>query len=173
MKSLQWKVPLAVLLLTGLLLPFLKGAIDAAELKIAAAKKRLVFSEDLSQNYQYYADSQNELKAKGVTLWGSGEIGDFLAELEKVSKEAKIPILNTKPYGVGEMGNRDSIGVQLEITGSTTGIVKFIYEVLNLPGLIAVEKLNLREEGTQEGELLAQVVISRAVYNRKGSGFVL
>ena len=173
MKNLQWRLPVAAVVAAAILLPYLKGAIDSTEHKIEAAKKRLVFAADLSQNYHYYAASKNELKAKGMTLWGSSEIGDFLAELEKISTATQIPILNTKPYARGEKANRDSIGAELEIAGTMTGIVKFIYEVLNLPGLIAVEKLNLAEGNSEEGELLAQAAVSRAVYNQKGNNIVL
>jgi len=173
MKKLQWKLPLAALIGAAVLLPYLKNTIDATSAKIEVAKKRLAFSSDLNQNYNYYVNSQNELKAKGITLWGSSEIGDFLTELEKISTQTQIPILNTKPYAQGEMSNRDSIGAELEITGNMAGIVKFIHEVLNLPGLIAVEELNLVEENAEEGALSAQLVISRAVYNQKGNNLIL
>lgn len=173
MKALQWKRATVVLIAVAALLPYVKNAIDATERRMEVSKRRLVFSTDLSQNYDYYVASQNELKAKGMTLWGSSEVGDFLAELEKISTKTQIPILNTKPYKAGEMANPDSIGAELEIAGTMTGIVKFMHEALNLPGLIAVEGLNLVEDNTEEGGLSAQLVVSRAIYNQKGNNLAL
>lgn len=161
MKSLNWKTPLLVILIFGVLFPKIKGSTESASEEIQRAKRKLVEAQDLVRHRQDYEKWREELEARGESVWGSSEIGDFLAELEAVSKKTGVSILNLKPYTFERSPSKNSIGAALEIEEEMKSVGKFLYEILRLPGAIAIERLSISEPIGASHRLSVELVVSR------------
>jgi len=161
MKRVQWQVAAAVLALTLLFLPQFKNRTGEVDRQIRIAKRKLSVYQDLIKHRDDYERLQKELEAKGESLWGSFEPGDFVAELQQISDETQVPIRGIQPLAAGEGPARDSIGAQLEVEGDMRSIGQFIYSALELPGFVRIEKISLAEPRGESGGLAASILISR------------
>lgn len=160
--AVDWKVPLLVVLLFGVLFPPMQKHIQKINLKLEEAKIKLLVHQDLLAHRDDYLLLQKEMELKGEGFWGSRHVGDFLAELEKVAKEAGTPLLRLEPART----QGESIMVQLQVDGTMNAIGKLIYQSLRLPGLVSLEGLSL-SEGSTSDILQADILISRRTVGEK------
>ncbi len=159
--KIDWRASWIVPLLFVLLFPWLRKSTEAVNTDIEAAKKKLWISRDWIEHRDDYILWQKELEAKGNVLGGSCEVGDFLNELEAVSKQAKVPIQSIKPRSAAAAGPKDSVGAELYLEGDMISLGRFIYQALNLPGMIVVEKLDFSGTDRSGSPLSANLFISR------------
>ena len=164
MKIKMWQLTLALAILFLILFPRLHTASRGADAQIEKAKSELLFVQGLKANRHRYEDLQRDLEKRGEILLGSSEIGDFLSELETVSKNTGVPISNSQPhhFGEGDSGAQNAIGAELEIEGAMTSLMRFVYETLRLPGVVTVERLSLSPNRNNIA-LISQVLVSRKV----------
>ena len=171
MRGIDWKTPLATLILCLLLVPQFQNRTHAVNQRIEAAQKRLLLSKDLISRRDDYILMRKELEVRGESLWTGGEAGDLLSELQAISKEQNLPIMNMRNATAKSAEGEDLIAVELELQGSMAAVGGFIYRALRLPGIVTLEKLSL-SEGHDAGGVQAQFLISRKTIGPKSGNLV-
>ena len=161
MTRLDWKIPAIALGLFILVFPTIREETEKADVQIKIVKARWAALQDLMEHREQYQHWQKEIAEKGESLWGSTEIGDFVAELQSVSGAAGVPLLYLRPRAQEGAGEIAAMDAEIGIEGNMSALGKFLYEVLRLPGLMTIEKLVLSEADRAQGTLSAQLLISR------------
>lgn len=161
--SIDWKIPAVALIVFAVLFPRIQDQTASVNLRLEEAKKKLLVQQDLLDHREDYLLIQKEWEMKGENLWGSFQPGDFMGELEAVSKQTDVPIVRMEPLAPNP---ESPLALQLQIESSMNAIGKFLYQALRLPGRVSVDQLILREASTP-GVLQADILISRKTAEQK------
>ena len=161
MRRLNWKLLLGCVILFVAVFPRIQGNAETLQGRIRLRKSELAMAEHLIRHRDEYERWRREMEEKGASLWGSPNPADLLAELQQVSAETGVPILDIQPQAGGGQDSNRQIRAEFEIEGEMIALGKFIYHALRLPGMMAVEKLSLSDSGRGNGQLTAEIMVSR------------
>lgn len=153
------RIAIFSVVIAGLLLPMLKRSSDEKFSRVRAAKKEWAFLEYLKVHAGDLSQREAEIQ-KGGALAG-GDINEWIPELETLSKKNRLEIIKMMPSPASREEKEKSLQVEIELQGDMDSLGRFMFEVLELPGLVTIEKLVLREVDPAARVISAQLLLSR------------
>jgi len=122
--------------------------------------KGLRLDRQRDQVLKSYKDYERYLKIKG-----SDEeiISEFLREIEKLSRESAISILNIKPQSTNKRKHYKEYTIEISIEASMRDFISFLYNLNNSNLLLKVEKLILTLKDEKTDILKISVLVSGIV----------
>ena len=121
--------------------------------KLDALQRVLAQSAQVEQAYQQFAPYLNGAD-------GDSAPGAFFSELESVARNANVT-LNLKPRPAKTEGRISRLEVELDLEGSQPDLLAFLDSLLQMPRLIAIDRLRLSTTPSREGILRANLVLHK------------
>lgn len=127
--------------------------VDTQLEKLEAVNRLLSQEPSISRRHQALA---SHLPAEG----GEQAEGSLLHELEELSSRSNLK-LNMKPHQARAGERVSRLEVELDVEGSQDKLLAFLDSLLNMPRLVAIERLRISSIPTKEQQLRATVLVQQ------------
>ena len=117
--------------------------------KLEAIHRVLSQADAVDQVYQQYAPYLD-----------TADGGTFFSELESVARTASVT-MNLKPRPVKTDGRVSRLEVELDVEGPQANLLAFLDSVLQMPKLVAIDRLRLSTTPAKEGVLRANLILRK------------
>lgn len=161
----DWKVPFILAGLFFLISPTITKRTDHLDAAIEQQKAQLAVIKEVNQHQSEYQKIKSEMESKGESSWGSREVSDFLAELQNVSSKTQTSLIYLRPAAESGPPEEKKISAEVSLESDMKTVAKFLYEALELPGLMSIDRLTLSGEDVP-GRVSAQIYLSRKFPSR-------
>ena len=121
--------------------------------KLDALYRVLSQADDVDQIYQQYApylDGADGEPAHGI----------FFSELESLARASGVT-MNLKPRPGKTEGRVSRLEVELDVEGPQASLLAFLDSILQMPRLVAIDRLRLSTTPAKEGVLRANLVLRK------------
>ena len=127
--------------------------VDTQLEKLEAVNRLLAQEPSVLRRHQALA---SHLPAEG----GEQAEGSLLHELEALSSHSNLK-LNLKPHQARAGDRVSRLEVELDVEGSQEKLLGFLDALLNMPRLVAIERLRISSIPTKEQQLRATVLVQQ------------
>lgn len=130
----------------------MRQQVETQSEKLEALRRVLLQGDEVDRAYQQYAPYLDGTDGEAQ--------GMFFSELESVARTASVT-LNMKPRPAKTEGRVSRLEIELDVEGPQENLLAFLDALLQMPKLVAIDRLRLSTSPAREGVLRANLVLRK------------
>lgn len=130
----------------------MRQQVETQSEKLDALRRVLSQADEVDRVYEQYAPY--------LDIAGGEANGLFLRELESVARTSSVT-LNLKPRPAKTEGRVSRLEIELDVEGPQANLLAFLDALMQMPKLVAIDRLRLSTTPAREGVLRANLLLSK------------